>query len=47
VTTEYEEMWKGLGLDLTAHEALLQVLGKGYQDIFLSQIDRPKGVEIV
>jgi benzoyl-CoA reductase/2-hydroxyglutaryl-CoA dehydratase subunit BcrC/BadD/HgdB len=41
----YEEMWKELGLDLTAHDALLQVLGKGYQDIFLTQKDRPAGMD--
>ena len=27
---DYREMWKGLGLDLTAHDSLLGVLGKGY-----------------
>ncbi|MBI5249190.1 MAG: 2-hydroxyacyl-CoA dehydratase [Desulfomonile tiedjei] len=43
--TQYEQMWKDLGLDLTAHDALLQVLGKGYQDIFLSQSDRPQGMD--
>ncbi len=26
---EYREMWKNLGLDLAAHDALLAVLGKG------------------
>jgi benzoyl-CoA reductase/2-hydroxyglutaryl-CoA dehydratase subunit BcrC/BadD/HgdB len=41
----YEPMWKDLGLDLTAHDALLQVLGKGYQDVFLSQMDRPAGMD--
>ncbi|MEW6111521.1 MAG: double-cubane-cluster-containing anaerobic reductase [Thermodesulfobacteriota bacterium] len=45
MTAEYEQMWKGLGLDLAAHDALLQVLGKGYQDIFLSQTDRPNGMD--
>jgi benzoyl-CoA reductase/2-hydroxyglutaryl-CoA dehydratase subunit BcrC/BadD/HgdB len=45
MTAEYEQMWKGLGLDLAAHDALLQVLGKGYQDIFLSQTGRPKGMD--
>jgi benzoyl-CoA reductase/2-hydroxyglutaryl-CoA dehydratase subunit BcrC/BadD/HgdB len=43
--SEYEQMWKDLGLDLAAHDALLQVLGKGYQDIFLSQTDRPQGMD--
>jgi benzoyl-CoA reductase/2-hydroxyglutaryl-CoA dehydratase subunit BcrC/BadD/HgdB len=45
MTAEYEQMWQELGLDLAAHDALLQVLGKGYQDIFLSQADRPKGMD--
>ncbi len=41
----YEAMWKELGLDLEAHDALLNVLGEGYQNIFLSQKDRPEGME--
>jgi len=45
MSAEYEQMWKDLGLDLAAHDALLNVLGKGYQDIFLSQADRPKGMD--
>jgi hypothetical protein len=45
MTAEYEEMWKRLGLDLAAHDALLQVLDKGYQDIFLGQSDRPQGMD--
>ncbi len=45
MTATYEQMWKDLGLDLASHDALLQVLGKGYQDIFLSQGDRPQGMD--
>jgi benzoyl-CoA reductase/2-hydroxyglutaryl-CoA dehydratase subunit BcrC/BadD/HgdB len=45
MSSVYEQMWKDLGLDLTAHDALLQVLGKGYQDIFLNQLDRPQGMD--
>lgn len=45
MSSTYEPMWKELGLDLAAHDALLQVLGKGYQDIFLSQKDRPAGMD--
>jgi len=41
----YEAMWTELGLDLAAHDALLSVLGEGYQNIFLSQKDRPAGME--
>jgi benzoyl-CoA reductase/2-hydroxyglutaryl-CoA dehydratase subunit BcrC/BadD/HgdB len=45
MSSTYEPMWKELGLDLAAHDSLLQVLGKGYQDIFLSQKDRPAGMD--
>jgi len=38
-------MWRELGLDLTAHDQLLEVLGQGYQQVFLSQADRPSGME--
>jgi benzoyl-CoA reductase/2-hydroxyglutaryl-CoA dehydratase subunit BcrC/BadD/HgdB len=41
----YDEMWEKLNLDLTAHEGLLQVLGKFYGDIYLSQEGRLKGME--
>jgi len=42
---DYHEMWAGLGLDLKTHDAVLEIVGKAYQDIFLSQKDRPKGME--
>ncbi len=45
MSTTYEPMWRELGLDLEAHDALLQILGKRYQDIFLSQKDRPAGMD--
>ncbi len=38
-------MWKSLNLDLPAHDNLLNVLGKFYGDIFLSQEKRLKGAE--
>ena len=38
----YRSMWADLGLDLAAHDALLDLLGKAYQDIFLSQKKRPE-----
>ncbi len=44
MTEEYRQMWGELGLDLAAHDVLLEVLGKGYQDIFLSQTNRPEGM---
>jgi len=44
MSEDYTSMWKELGLDLERHDALLEVLGKGYQDIFLSQKNRPEGM---
>jgi hypothetical protein len=43
--TPYDDMWEKLNLDLTAHEGLLQVLGKFYGDIYLTQEGRLKGME--
>lgn len=40
----YEKMWQGLGLDLGAHDALLEVLKKGYQDVYIAQKNRPEGM---
>jgi benzoyl-CoA reductase/2-hydroxyglutaryl-CoA dehydratase subunit BcrC/BadD/HgdB len=44
MSNEYESMWKELGLNLESHDALLDVLGKGYADIYLAQKDRPEGM---
>lgn len=41
----YEAMWEKLNLDLDAHAGLLQVLGKFYGDIYLSQTGRLRGME--
>ena len=43
--SDYTQMWLDLGLDLKAHDALLSILGGAYQDIFLSQKDRPEGMK--
>ncbi len=40
----YRSMWKELGLDLEAHDMLLGVLGNAYQEIYLSQKERPEGM---
>ena len=45
MSANYDQMWSDLGLNLEAHEALLQVLGEGYTNIFLSQTDRPAGMD--
>ena len=41
----YEAMWEKLNLDLDAHSGLLEVLGKFYGDIYLSQQGRLRGME--
>ena len=35
--SDYRKMWEGLGLDLETHDAVLDIVGKTYQDVFLSQ----------
>jgi benzoyl-CoA reductase/2-hydroxyglutaryl-CoA dehydratase subunit BcrC/BadD/HgdB len=42
MSADYHSMWAELGLDLEAHDALLNVLGKFYQEIYLSQKNRPE-----
>jgi len=44
ISSEYDSMWNMLGLNLDSHDALLEVLGKGYADIYLSQKGRPEGM---
>ncbi|SFM52689.1 double-cubane-cluster-containing anaerobic reductase [Thermodesulforhabdus norvegica] len=41
----YKELWEKLNLDLDAHESLLEVLGKFYGDIYLTQQGRLRGIE--
>jgi len=42
--TDYTPMWERLGLNLEAHAGLLEILGKAYGDIYLSQPGRPEGM---
>ncbi len=41
----YESLWQKLGLDLEAHEGLLNGLGKVYEQVFLAQKNRPQAME--
>lgn len=41
----YDPMWAKLGIDLEAHARLMNGLGAAYGDIYLSQRNRPKGME--
>jgi benzoyl-CoA reductase/2-hydroxyglutaryl-CoA dehydratase subunit BcrC/BadD/HgdB len=42
--TDYRPMWTDLGLDLEKHDALMEVLGAAYGDIFMTQQNRPDGM---
>ncbi len=41
MTSQNKEMWADLGIDLEKHDILLGALGPIYQEIYLSQKDRP------
>ncbi|MDY0341727.1 MAG: double-cubane-cluster-containing anaerobic reductase [Coriobacteriia bacterium] len=42
---DYHPMWDELGLDLPSHDALLEAVGQLYGDAYLTQEDRPKGMD--
>jgi benzoyl-CoA reductase/2-hydroxyglutaryl-CoA dehydratase subunit BcrC/BadD/HgdB len=42
---DYTKMWEDIGLNLDAHSGLLGVLTDAYKNIYLSQKNRPKGME--
>jgi benzoyl-CoA reductase/2-hydroxyglutaryl-CoA dehydratase subunit BcrC/BadD/HgdB len=43
--SEYLQMWENLGLDIDKHNMLLNALPGIYQDVYLSQANRPKGMK--
>lgn len=45
MSADYRPMWRDLGLDLEAHDALLAVLGPLYEGTFTKQPNRPAGME--
>lgn len=42
---DYHPLWNDLGLDLDAHDALLGAVGQLFQGVYLSQENRPKGMD--
>jgi benzoyl-CoA reductase/2-hydroxyglutaryl-CoA dehydratase subunit BcrC/BadD/HgdB len=42
---DYHPMWDELGLDLPNHDALLQAVGQLFGDVYLTQENRPKGMD--
>ena len=45
MTTDYRQMWADLGIDLERHDALLGALPPIYQKAYLSQRNRPIGMQ--
>ncbi|MGQ9556939.1 MAG: double-cubane-cluster-containing anaerobic reductase [Desulfurispora sp.] len=43
--SDYRQMWADLGLDLEAHDRLLEALPPTYHDVYLTQPHRPRGME--
>jgi benzoyl-CoA reductase/2-hydroxyglutaryl-CoA dehydratase subunit BcrC/BadD/HgdB len=43
--SDYRQMWADLGLDLATHDAVLELVGKMYGDVFMSQQHRPEGMK--
>lgn len=43
--SEHRAMWTELGLDLERHDELLGVLGDFYRQLYLSQANRPRGMD--
>jgi len=45
MTKDYKQMWNNLDINLEAHDGLLAVLSDAYQNIYLSQNNRPEGMK--
>lgn len=42
---DYHEMWKDLGMDVEMHDQLCEVLPQAFGDVYLSQENRPEGMD--
>jgi hypothetical protein len=42
--TDYRPMWRDLGMDLSRHDQLLELLSSAYSQTFLTQRNRPDGM---
>lgn len=45
MTKDYTTMWKDLDMNIDAHNGLLGVLSDAYTNIYLSQKNRPTGMQ--
>ena len=42
---DYHQMWKDLGMDVETHDQLCEVLPQAFGDVYLSQENRPEGMD--
>ena len=42
---DYHKMWEDLGMDVTLHDQLCEVLPQAFGDVYLSQENRPDGMD--
>ncbi|MEN6350465.1 MAG: double-cubane-cluster-containing anaerobic reductase [Syntrophomonas sp.] len=42
---DYREMWQSLGMDLEKHDLLCEALPEAFGDVYLSQENRPQGMD--
>jgi benzoyl-CoA reductase/2-hydroxyglutaryl-CoA dehydratase subunit BcrC/BadD/HgdB len=45
MANDYRKMWESLGVDLEAHDQLMNILPPTYGQVYLSQENRPDGME--
>ena len=43
--TDYRAMWEGLGMDVNTHDLLCEALPQAFGDVYLSQGNRPEGMD--
>ncbi|MDY6934400.1 MAG: double-cubane-cluster-containing anaerobic reductase [Spirochaetota bacterium] len=44
MSEDYRKMWSDLEIDLEVHDALLDAVSSGYNEVYLSQENRPEGM---
>ena len=45
MSNDYRQMWDSIGVDLEAHDQLMNVLPTTYGHVYMSQENRPEGME--
>lgn len=42
---DYHKMWEDLGMDVETHDQLCEVLPQAFGDVYMSQENRPEGMD--